>query len=234
MYPLVSIMMPAYNASDYIAEAILSTQKQTYRDWQLCIVDDGSQDNTADIAQEFANSDGRIIVERQAHAGCPTARNMCLQMATGDIIARLDADDTHERIRLERQVNYLLDYDEMDIVTCEMYWLFETKKIQKPAGAMHVPSYMSGKGGGPVCASIVTWKRIYDTIGPFKTNQLAGSDGDWNFRAIIKNMRWGHLPFPWYNQRRHSQQISKRLHQQQRTVHEAARMKYYAIWKRQR
>jgi len=224
--PLVSVMMPAYNASSYISDAIRSMQAQTYEDWQLCVVDDGSDDNTALIAQTFANTDGRIVVEKIAHAGCPVARNTALEMATGDIIARLDADDTHNPLRLEAQVNRLLKTD-ADIVTCNMNWLKGKVLLQRPPSPMNARAYMVGKTNGPCCASIVAWSRVYSEVGGFDPKLLAGSDGDWNFRAILKDMTWSHYNKHWYNQRRHSTQLSQAMRSMQRKVHEDCRKKYY-------
>ena len=70
--PLISIIMPAYNASAYIAEAIQSVLDQTWTNWELIIVDDGSTDNTLQIAQQFAAKDKRIQVY---HQGIPTSRH---------------------------------------------------------------------------------------------------------------------------------------------------------------
>jgi glycosyltransferase involved in cell wall biosynthesis len=226
MKPLVSVVMPAYNAAAYIGDAIESMQDQIYKNWQLCIVDDGSEDNTSEIAQNYANLDGRICVDRIIHAGCPTARNASLLMAEGDIIAKLDADDTHEPVRLEEQVNFLLTHDAIDIVSCDMTWMVNGVKTPKVIGGMDSRAYLAGKSNGPVCASLVTWKKIYDKVGGYVPHQLAGSDGDWNFRAVVAGLRWGHLPHPWYNQRRHGQQLSQRMRGMQRKVHNKAREKY--------
>lgn len=204
-------------------------EKQTYKNWQLCIVDDGSTDSTALIASTY--KDSRICLKQIEHAGCPTARNHCLEMAEGEIIARLDADDTHEPERLERQVSSLLKNHDIDIVTCEMTWLKGRIKMAKKVGGMDPRTYMSGKSNGPVCASIVTWKATYDRVGDFKPHQLAGSDGDWNFRAIVAGVKWFHFSNHWYNQRRHKDQLSNTSRIMQQRVHREAREKYCKIWK---
>lgn len=232
MKPLVSVMMPAFNAGAFIAAAIKSMQAQTYENWQLCIVDDGSQDLTFELARNMSHHDARICVERHhANLGCPSARNTCLKMADGDIIAKLDADDLHEPERLEAQVGMLLA-EEVQLVTCEMTWLKGKIKMPRKVGPMIPKLYLTGKSNGPVCASIVAWKRVYDAAGSFKVDQLAGSDGDWNFRVVDAGFKWGHIPKHWYHQRRHPGQLSRRMHGMQRKVHEEARAR--ANRKRQR
>ena len=74
--PLVSIMMPAWNSGSYIDDAIVSCQDQTYKNWELCIVDDGSDDNTYQIALDASLLDSRIRIEQQYHQGCPVCGRM--------------------------------------------------------------------------------------------------------------------------------------------------------------
>jgi glycosyltransferase involved in cell wall biosynthesis len=226
--------MPAHNAESFIGTAIKSVQAQTYKNWQLCIVDDGSTDMTATVAQGHANKDGRIVVERSEHSGCPTARNTTLKMADGDIIAKLDADDTHDPLRIQQQVNFLLKNEDVDIVSCNMNWLKNGLVMRKKTGPMFPQQYLAGKSNGPCCASLVTWRRVYDVVGGYDPDQLAGSDGDWNFRAIMANMRWGHLPGYWYNQRRHKNQISQAMRMMQRQVHQESREKYAKAYREKR
>lgn len=222
---LVSIMMPAYNAAPFIQAAIQSVLDQTYTDWELCIVDDGSTDPTTYIAKRF--SDPRIKVWRIPHAGCPTARNACLEMVTGQVIARLDADDLHDPRRITEQVAMLADYD---IVSCGYKWLKGGVLLNRRSGGMVPELYMTGKGGSPVCASIVCKTEVYDTVGGFDPNKLAGSDGDWNFRALLFPYTWGYLPKPYYTQRRHGKQLSQDKRNMQRAFHEQSRRKYYPLW----
>ena len=89
--PLVSVIMPAYNAEKYIEEAIRSVLSQTYTNWKLLILDDGSTDRTAELAERFANADTRIRLLRNP-------QNM------GDWAARLDSDDVWHSDKLEKQL----------------------------------------------------------------------------------------------------------------------------------
>ncbi|WP_286937933.1 glycosyltransferase family 2 protein [Achromobacter sp. UBA4530] len=106
--PLVSIVMPAFNARRYIAEAIGSVKNQTYGDWELLVVDDASTDETADIVRTFQREDPRILYSRNPdNQGVVRSRNNALDMARGRYVAFLDADDAWERCKLERQVSFM-------------------------------------------------------------------------------------------------------------------------------
>ena len=99
--PLISIIMPAYNAGRFIKEAIHSVLAQTYSQWELLIVDDASADNTSDIVNTI--SDTRIRYQRMARIGSPAGvRNVGLRMAKGEFIAFLDADDLYFPDTLEK------------------------------------------------------------------------------------------------------------------------------------
>ena len=94
--------MPAYNAAQTLAAAIASVQSQSFEDWELIVVDDGSTDTTREIAEDLARSDLRITVVSQSNAGCGAARNTAIQHAAGQWIVRFDSDDLLEPGFLER------------------------------------------------------------------------------------------------------------------------------------
>ena len=98
---LVSIIMPAYNSERYIAESIESVLVQTYQNWELIIVDDGSTDLTAEIVKEKADLDDRIKYFYQTNSRQAKARNLGLLNTRGDLVAFLDADDLWLKNKLE-------------------------------------------------------------------------------------------------------------------------------------
>lgn len=104
MHYLVSIIMPAYNAEKHIAESIQSVLAQTYQNWELIVVDDGSVDRTAEIARSFSSLDQRIKYVFQQNKMLAGARNTGIKNSTGDIIAFLDSDDLWMSEKLELQV----------------------------------------------------------------------------------------------------------------------------------
>jgi glycosyltransferase involved in cell wall biosynthesis len=102
---LVSILMPAYNSGKTIAESIESVLEQTYQNWELIVINDGSSDNTVDIIKTF--KDDRVILIEQKQCGVCCARNNGLRHSNGDWIAFLDSDDLWVEKKLEVQLNYL-------------------------------------------------------------------------------------------------------------------------------
>ncbi|MCP3460044.1 glycosyltransferase family A protein [Bradyrhizobium sp. CCGUVB23] len=102
--PLVSVLIPAFNAQQTIAESLRSAQRQTYADLEIIVVDDGSTDDTPKIVSRFGEQDPRIVLIRQANAGVAVARNTALANSEGSLIAPLDADDLWHPQKIERQV----------------------------------------------------------------------------------------------------------------------------------
>lgn len=103
--PLVSVVMPAYNTEKYIGEAIQSVIHQTMENWDMFIIDDGSTDATASIADGFAQKDPRIHVFRNdTNIGAAATRNRGLEMCTGKYVALLDSDDIWLPQKLETQL----------------------------------------------------------------------------------------------------------------------------------
>ena len=106
MKPLVSIIMPAYNAEKYIAESIRSVIKQTYQNWELIVADDCSTDDTAEIVNSF--SDARIHYYKCVkNSGVAQTRNFGISKADGEWIAFLDSDDLWEPTKLEKQIGFI-------------------------------------------------------------------------------------------------------------------------------
>lgn len=107
MKPLVSIIMPAYNAEKYIAESIRSVIKQTYQNWELIVADDCSTDDTSEIVNSF--SDVRIHYYKCVkNSGVAQTRNFGISKADGEWIAFLDSDDLWNQTKLERQIDFIL------------------------------------------------------------------------------------------------------------------------------
>lgn len=105
--PKISVIMPVYNAEKFLAEAIESISNQTFTDFELIIVNDGSKDNSLNIINDYKNKDSRIKLLDQENTGIVGALNNALKISSGKFIVRMDADDISEKERFEKQVIFL-------------------------------------------------------------------------------------------------------------------------------
>ncbi len=116
--PLVSIIVPAYNAASTLARTLYSALAQTYRNVEVIVVDDGSSDATADIVRTVQEQDDRVVLVTQANAGVAAARNAAVERARGDYVAPLDADDLWHPTKIERQLSRLARQPDAVMVYC--------------------------------------------------------------------------------------------------------------------
>lgn len=124
MEDLISIITPTYNCADYISETIESVIKQTYKNWEMIIVDDCSTDNTKAIVENFSKIDSRIKYYcLEENSGAAVARTRAMELAKGDFIAFLDSDDLWMKKKLEYQLKIMkennwnftsTDYEQID------------------------------------------------------------------------------------------------------------------------
>ena len=105
MNPAVSVLLPVFNGAAYIRESVESILAQTFQDFELIIIDDGSLDDSAHIIEGI--NDPRIRLYRQANQGLPATLNGAIGLANGEFLARQDQDDVSFPCRFEKQVSYL-------------------------------------------------------------------------------------------------------------------------------
>ncbi len=104
----ISVILPVYNSEEFISESISSILNQTYKNFELIIIDDGSTDNSRVICENFSKSDKRIKLIKNYHRGLTVSLNCGLEIAKGKFIARQDADDISLSNRFEKQVEWFL------------------------------------------------------------------------------------------------------------------------------
>lgn len=126
---MISVVMPAYNAEDFIAEAIESVLKQTYTEFEFIIVNDGSKDNTAQIVREFMKRDGRIHFIEKTNGGVSDALNVGINHAQFDWVAIVHADDMIAPERIQRQLEMAEKYPEVVIWGTGLYHVSSSSKI---------------------------------------------------------------------------------------------------------
>ena len=113
---MVSIVMPAYNAAKTIRNSIESIQVQTFKEWELIVIDDGSKDSTPEILREMAAADDRIrFLQNEKNSGASYTRNRAVELATGEWIAFLDSDDLWQPEKLEKQLALARSHPDMMI-----------------------------------------------------------------------------------------------------------------------
>ena len=119
---MVTIGLPFYNAEKYLALAIESVLQQTYTDWELLLLDDGSTDNSLSIAQSYAQKDSRIkVISDGKNKNLATRLNELPSLAQGLYLARMDADDIMHPARIERQLAVLETHPEIDVLGTNAY-----------------------------------------------------------------------------------------------------------------
>lgn len=116
-HPVVSILIPAYNVAAYLPQCLNSVVNQTYQYLQVVVVDDGSKDNTLEIARQYAEKYAFVEVHYQENAGVATARNALISLATGDYVLFVDSDDWIEYDMVECMLK-VLGESESNIVVC--------------------------------------------------------------------------------------------------------------------
>ena len=130
--PLVSIIMPAYNAEKFIERTLNSVLSQTYKNIEVLVVDDGSKDRTAEIVKSIAAQDQRVILLQQPNSGVSAARNLAIQKSKGEFIAPIDADDIWYPQNLEKQVQRSIESDaSVGLVYC---WSIDINEADLPSG----------------------------------------------------------------------------------------------------
>lgn len=168
----ISVLMGIYNCADTLEQAVASIQNQTYTDWELILCDDGSSDNTYQVAQDLAVKDSRIILLRNAqNLGLNQTLNNCLAAATGDYIARMDGDDDCVPERFEKQLDLLEHRPEFQITSCPMKLFDESGEW----GQTTVPEYPTSEdvvSGTPIShAAVMLRKECMDAVGGYTVDK---------------------------------------------------------------
>lgn len=135
--PLISIIMPCYNASQFIKESIESVLSQTYENWELIIVDDGSTDDTATIIKIYVAADNRVRYFYQENGKQGKARNLGLTKSSGSFVAFLDADDLWLPEKLFVQILEIEKHD-VDLVFSDSY-IFNDSEVENLSQIMGIP-----------------------------------------------------------------------------------------------
>ena len=141
--PLVSIVVPVYNAQRFLTDAIRSVQEQTYSNWELILIDDCSTDKSVKLINQHIKHDQRIsLIEMNENSGAALARNAGIKSAVGCYLAFLDADDIWVKMKLELQVDFMQTNNHIFTFTG---YNFADEKCLPTGKQVHVPSRITYK-----------------------------------------------------------------------------------------
>lgn len=209
----VTIVIPAFNAADYIGEAIESVLKQDYADFELIVIDDGSSDRTADIAAAFSD---KLKLVRQANAGQSAALSRGWSLGTGELLGYLSADDRLRATAVRKCVARLLDlpdvvlvYPDFDVIDAQSHYL----------RTVHVPEYSQRRLYGQLHTlpgpGIIFRRSAYDRAGPWNPAYQKTPDMEFFMRmAMIGD--FCHVPQVLADYRMHAKATTYRPMQAQR------------------
>lgn len=136
--PLVSVIIPAYNAEAFIGRTLASVLAQTYAKLEIIVVDDGSTDGTAEIARSFAQKDERVRLLQKPNGGVASARNLGIRQSKGAFIAPIDADDIWYPANIEKQVQCMQQGGPR--VGLVYSWSVDIDEADRPLGTVHAAS----------------------------------------------------------------------------------------------
>lgn len=171
----VSVIMAVYNCEKTVSQAIESILNQTYQDIQFIICNDCSTDNTAKIVKEYAENypDKIVFIENEKNLMLPSSLNHCLEYVTGKYVARMDGDDYSYPDRLEKQVSFLKNNPDFDLVGTGME-IFDGKKTVGTIIKKEIPQKEDTVQTNVFShATILTYSYVYDVLGGYSIEPRA-------------------------------------------------------------
>lgn len=218
---LISVIMPSYNAEQYVAQAIESVLAQSFVNFELIIVDDGSTDDSLSILRNYASQDPRIHVLSRANTGISGALNDALAVTRGEYLCRLDADDWYPPDRLEWQSDWLRGHPEYEAVTGSFAATDPTGKIRAPVNcgprAADITSELR-EVFTHLCAAMMR-TTVARKLNGFRRDLVTAEDTDFQFRLAKCGRIW-YEPRVAYYYRLHDESIIHTLNQSVRDLYE--------------
>ncbi len=208
MNPLVSVLMPVYKTAPYLSEAMDSMLHQTFKDYELIVLDDCSPDNAEEILDAY--DDSRIVrYKGENNVGLSNVLNVGIEMARGKYIARMDSDDISLPNRLQIQVDYLEAQSEIDLVSVGMQ-LFGAKESVWIRERNPEKVKIEALFHSPVLHASSMWRKdSFERHGlRFRQEMVPAEDYDLWTRAMLKGLKLVNLPEVLYEYRIHEAQAT--------------------------
>lgn len=216
MNPTVSVVMAAKNYARFLPQAVRSVFTQTFPDWELVIIDDGSTDDTPVAVKPFLG-DARVRYVRSDRLGQPRAKNLGMRLSRGEFVAYLDADDAWEPTKLAKQLAVLNERPEVGVCHCDRLLMDEEGRVSPPP-LTPTPSPAGGEGNiarlflnNFVCfSSVVVRRAVFDQVGGFDPEFDLAIDYDLWLR-VARHWQFASVPEPLVLYRTGHGNLSKKL-----------------------
>ena len=190
--PAVSVIMPAYNARETLTASVNSVQEQTLQNWELIIIDDGSTDDTAELAHTMANADPRICVLQCPNGGPSVARNKGADLAKAVVLAFLDADDLWAPDRLSGMLKVFRDRPDTGVLFSRTRFI-DAQTLQPGTLTKHYSRLSAADlmAENALCSTsnIVCLKSVFQATQGFTPGLNHAEDQDWLLRVALSR-RW--------------------------------------------
>jgi glycosyltransferase involved in cell wall biosynthesis len=209
----VSVVIPAHNAERYLGEAIESALAQTVAPLEVVVVDDGSEDHTAEVARAFGP---RVRCHSQPQSGIGAARNRCVELARGEFLAFLDSDDLWLPRKLELQLAAFGREPRPDLVFAFMRQFISPDLDEAAARRLACPE---GADPGYAPSAVIARREVFTRVGAFATGLRVGEFVDWMARAREHRLREHVVP---------EQLVWRRIHGTNQTLRERESLSDFA------
>lgn len=211
---LISILMGIYNCARTLPEAVDSILNQTYTNWELVMCDDGSSDNTYEVASEYKAKypDKIVLLKNEKNMGLNATLNRCLEAARGKYMARMDGDDISLPTRLEKEAAFLDTHQEYAIVSCPMIYFDENGDFRVGVGRGEADPRRLVTGTIHPHAPCMVRREAYEAVNGYTVSKDRLRVEDWDLwvRMYEKGYRGYNLEKPLYKMRDDRNAYSRR------------------------
>ncbi len=213
--PRISVIMGIYNCAPILAEALDSLLAQTYQGFKVIMCDDGSKDNTVEVAQSYVkrNPDKFILIKNDKNMGLNYTLNHCLEYADTEYVARMDGDDLSLPTRFEKEISFLDGHKYISIVSTPMIYFDENGDFRTGAGGDRYPGKNDFINGTPFChAPCMVRTEAYRAVGGYSVDPKLLRVEDYHlwFKMYSKGYRGYILPEPLYKMRDDRNAVARR------------------------
>lgn len=204
---LISIIVPCYNQAHFLDACLQSVMEQSYVNWECIIVNDGSPDNTAEIASIWIEKDIRFKYIHKQNGGLSSARNAGITIAKGEFIQLLDSDDVLQKDKLQTQVEAFLNDAEIDIsISGYRYFENNTSELKILGRDNFLPEIAMMKNDSdvmnllnirnPMVISAPLYKKnVFETVGLFDEDLFSLEDWDFHTRCALHKLKFQHVGY---------------------------------------